>query len=437
MRRLAAGCWLGILAFVPLLAAGQGSESRALKTLDAYVAAHAANGDFSGIVLVSRHGRRIYEKSVGFASRSFSVPNREGIRFLVASVTKTFTAAGIALLQDEGKLKIGDGLDLYLPELAPAKKIKLWHLLAHESGLDNPDYDAIAARAVSPDELVAMIGAKPLLFEPGADSRYSNAGYVVLARVIEKVSGQGFGDFLQRRIFSRLGMTGSGALGSGAIVPRLAEGYIPGVGTGFLRPQPRDPSALFGSGNVYSTAADLDRWLTAIDRHELFDITTQPYPFGWGKRTWFDKQVLVQSGITDGYSSIILTVPKEELHVVVLMNTQSGFTGDEGKTLLGIAAGQPATLPAKRAAPAAVPRAVLERYAGLYLWGQAKIPLHIQTDGQVLSLRWADSAAVVPLTPLSESEFLDRTSFGRIRFQDQGLLWTQNGEDTPAPRGQE
>lgn len=434
MGRLAVCCWLSIAALAPLLAADQASDSRAAGRLDAYIAAHAANGDFSGIVLVSRQGRRIYEKSVGPASQAFDVPNRADTRFLVASVTKTFTAAGIALLQDQGKLKITDGLDLYLPDFAPARKIKLWHLLSHQSGLANPDYESIAARDVPPDELLAMIGAQPLLFEPGSDNRYSNAGYIVLARVIEKVSGQRFGDFLGQRIFSPLGMSASGVLRSGDVVPRLAEGYVPGVGSAFLRPLPHDPSSLYGSGSVYSTAADLDRWLTAIDRHELFDLTKQPYPFGWGKRTWFDKQVLVQSGITNGYCSIILTVPEEEMHVVVLMNLQSGFTGDEGKVLLGIVFGQPATLPARRAAAAAVSRAALERCSGLYLWGEPKIPLHIQTDGEVLTLRWADSASVVPLTPLGETEFFDRSSFGRIRFQDGGLVWTQNGEDTPAPR---
>lgn len=434
MGRFALCCLLLMTTPAPLPATEPGSDAWAAKMWDAYITGHAANGDFSGNVLVSRRGRSIYEKSAGSASRTFDVPNRPDTRFLVASVTKTFTAAGIAVLAGDKRLKITDGLDLYLPELAAAKQIKLWHLLAHQSGLDNPDYEAIAARSVSPDDLLAMIGGKPLLFEPGSDSRYSNAGYVTLARVIEKVSGRPFEEFLKERIFSPLGMADSGTLRSGDIIPRLAEGYIPGSGTGFLRPQPRDPSSLFGSGNIYSTASDLDRWLTAIDRHELFDISKQEYPFGWGKRTWFDKQVLVQSGVTNGYSSVILTVPAEELHIVVLMNTQSGFTSDEGKSLLGIATGQAAPVPARRGFPPAVPRGVLERYAGLYLWGEPKIPMHIETDGRGLTLRWADSASVVPLTALSETEFEDRSSFGRIRFQGEGLVWTQNGEDTSAPR---
>jgi CubicO group peptidase (beta-lactamase class C family) len=155
-----------------------------------------------------------------------------------------------------------------------------------------------------------MIAAKPLTFEPGSKSRYGNAAYIALARVIEKVSARSFDAFLRESVFAPLGMAQSGTWRSGVIVPKLAYGYIPGVGDGFLVPQPRDPSSLFGSGNVYATAADLDRWLTAVDRHTLFDIGKQPYPFGWGKRDWYGKHVLVQSGIANGYSSSSSPFPK-------------------------------------------------------------------------------------------------------------------------------
>ena len=432
-RAVLAACFLLTLVMLPASSATPDAFPPA-RALDAYIDGHVINGDFSGVVLVSQRGRRVYEKVAGFASLPFDVRNRIDTRFAVASVTKTFTAAGIALLEGEGKLKITDGLELYLPDFPPAKKIKLWHLLAHQSGLDDPDYDAVAGRAVSADELLAMIGARSLRFEPGKGNRYSNAGYVALARVIEKVSGDRFGEFLMTRIFKPLGMKDSGTLQSGAIVQRLAEGYVPGVGTALLRPQPRDPSLLFGSGNVYSTASDLDRWLTAIDRRELFDITAEVYPFGWGRRDWFERKVLVQSGIANGYSSIILTVPAEELHVIVLMNTQSGFTADEGKTLLGIVLGHPAAVPPRRGVPAAVPRATLEQYAGDYLWGEKKVPMRIDTDGAVLTLHWGDSASGVTLTPVSGSEFLDRTSFGRIRFTAAGAVWIQEGHETAAPR---
>jgi hypothetical protein len=101
MSRRLVGCFLGLIAFVPIGQAASDSDARARKVWDAAIAAHAGNGDFSGIVLVTRRGEKVYEKTAGLASRSFDVPIRPDTRFVVASVTKTFTAAGIALLEKE------------------------------------------------------------------------------------------------------------------------------------------------------------------------------------------------------------------------------------------------------------------------------------------------------------------------------------------------
>lgn len=426
---------LGAVFFGCYSAAGAPSVSHAAgQRLNQYVAAYATNGDFSGNVLVTSRGKVLFEKSYGSASLRFALPNQPDRRFAVASVTKTFTAAAIALLEKDGRLKLEDTVEKYLPELPQAGEIKIWHLLAHQSGLQNPDYDQIAARNVSADELLRMIGVKPLAFPPGSQTRYSNAGYIALARIVEKVSGLSFADFLRQRVFEPLGMRASGTWRSGMIVPLLAEGYAPGIGTALRASSLRDPSSLFGSGSVYSTARDLDRWVTAIDQKRLFDISKQPYPFGWGRRKWFDRDVLVQSGVISGYSAVILTVPKEQLHIVVVMNTQSGFTGDEGKTLLGILYGEAAEPPARRGAAPAITPANLAAFAGTYSWGTAKIPMHIESSDDGLALRWDTSTSAVLLTPMSDSEFLDRSSFGQVQFSKDGATWVQNGERTACPK---
>jgi CubicO group peptidase (beta-lactamase class C family) len=422
------------------------TDKRAVQLWNTYLSSHIANGDFYGIILVTRDGKTLYDKSYassdlikrgtsGWAvntTQSTDVPS--GTQFLIASVTKTFTAAGIALLENDGKINATDSLVAWLPDFKYAKDIKVWQLLAHQSGLENPDYDSIAGRAVKPDELLDMIAARPLLFEPGKESRYSNAGYITLARIIEKASGMTYGHFLQSRIFDPLKMVQSGNLESGEVVTKLAVGNLPGVGTELVKPAKRDPSGYFGSGSIYSGAADLDRWLTAIDRHELFDITKQEYPFGWGKRKWFDRDVLVQSGIEDGYCSVVLTVPAEAPHIIVLMNAQTGFTNGEGKELLGVLYGEKLVMPARRPAVPRLDPETLELLAGTYLWGEPRIPMHLERNGRTLLLRWADSSSGVLLTPLSSTEFYDRTSFSTIRFGNDELTWTQNGSDTRAPR---
>jgi len=98
--------------------------------------------------------------------------------------------------------------------------------------------------------------------------------------------------------------------------------------------------------------------------------------------------------------------------------------------LLGAVLGLPLEPPARRGPPANIAKARLDQLAGEYLWGEHKVPMHLATDGRTLTLRWADSASIVPLTPVSDAEFLDRTSFGRLRFDPAGITWTQNGEET-------
>jgi CubicO group peptidase (beta-lactamase class C family) len=428
---------IAIVIAICTTATSQSVPQNALRDLDRYVLAHAANGDFNGTVLVTSHGKTLYSKNNGAASLRFGVPVVTDTRFGVASVTKTLTAAAVALLVSDGKLRIEDSVDKYLPDFPRGNEIKVWHLLLHQSGLRNPDEADTAGRNLSADELLGFIVAKPLAFAPGSTNSYSNAGYAVLARVVERVSGLPFEDFLSRRIFKPCGMTASGHWRSGSIVKNLADGYTPGIGTALRTAIVPDPSSLFGSGSVYSTAADLDRWLTAIDQKKLFDISKQPYPFGWGRRKWFNRDILVQSGEIPGYSAIILTVPAEQLHIVVAMNTGSGFTADEGKTLLGILYGQPFTLPEKRMSPPAVGRATLAGYAGTYSWGPNKTAMHIEVGDEGLTLRWGNSRTSVLLTPVPGSEFLDRTNFDKIGFKLGAATFTSPGSPPmECPRAQ-
>lgn len=450
MLRIGSATFLSIALSVSIASAeplSKETHKRAVQLWNSYLTGQIANGDFSGVMLVTREGKELYTKSFGYVgdaskknpsgaaiNRIYSPEFPSDAQFLIASVTKTFTAAGIALLENDGKISATDSLVAWLPDFKYAKEIKVWQLLAHQSGLDNPDYDSIAARAVKPDELLDMIAAKPLLFEPGKESRYSNAGYIALARIIEKASGMTYGHFLDTRIFGPLQMGQSGNLESGEVVAKLASGHVPGVGTELLTPSRHDPSGYFGSGSIYSSATDLDRWLTAIDRHELFDITRQEYPFGWGKRKWFDRDVLVQTGIEDGYCSIVLTVPAEAVHIIVLMNAQTGITNGEGKELLGVLYGETLYPPRRRPTPPRLDPETVEMLAGTYLWGEPRFPMHLERSGRTLLLRWADSSSGVLLTPLSSTEFFDRTSFSTIRFDETGLTWIQNGSETKAPR---
>ena len=421
-----------ILLFAPTLGLSQ-QRTQWEQVLDTYLRATAANGDFSGNILVSQKGKIVFQRSYGAASETFGIKNSPSTKFAIASITKTFTGAAITLLQQEGKLSLEDSLARFFPDFPHAADIKILHLLLHQSGLQNPDYEAIAAQSVSPEELLQMIGAKPLLFEPGKETRYSNAGYIVLANVVQKASGMSFCDYLSRGIFVPLGMHDSGCMDSRAIIQQLAEGYMPALGTELQRAPQQDASSFFGSGNIYSTAHDLDLWLAAVDNKRLFNITKLLYPFGWGKRKWSNRDLIVQSGIISGYSSIILTVPTEQLHLVILMNTQSGVTADEGKSLLGAIYGDPLVPPEKRS-DNTVAAEKLAGYAGDYTFPHGGFPIHIRAIKGGLGLHWSRSNEEFILTPLGEEEFFDRSSFSRVVFEPDKLFWISNGQKLECPK---
>src|SRR4051812_29614145 len=145
-----------LLAVAPLTA-----QSALERRVDAYFAAAVAGHDFSGSVLIARGDRVLVRKGYGMANSELGVAATPATRYMIASLTKTLTAAAVVRLRDEGKLRLSDTLARYLPAFPHGASITLTHLLAHASGLANPDYNALFGREVSLDEIVAEIGKQP------------------------------------------------------------------------------------------------------------------------------------------------------------------------------------------------------------------------------------------------------------------------------------
>ncbi|MGH9957958.1 MAG: serine hydrolase domain-containing protein, partial [Pyrinomonadaceae bacterium] len=169
---------------------------------------------FSGAVLVAKQGRILLRKGYGLANYELGVPNTPETKFHIASVSKSFTAAAIMILVERGLLNTSDSLNKFIPDYPDGDKITVHHLLVHTSGIPNvnsfPDYDAKSKFAQTPASLIEMFKNKPLTMKPGERCSYSNSNYNVLAFIIEKVSGKGYGEFLKETIFDPLGMKDTG-----------------------------------------------------------------------------------------------------------------------------------------------------------------------------------------------------------------------------------
>ena len=251
--------------------------------VDAYLAPYVANRDFSGFVLIARGDDVLVNKGYGMANFKLGVPNTADTKFRIASLTKTFTAAAIVMLKERGLLSFDDKLGKFLPDFPKGDKITLLQMLLHKSGIPNPDDTATFHQQIPLDAVVMSIGKKPLDFDPGTTDKYSNGGYLVLARVVEKVSGQSYESFLRKNIFEPLRMKDTGNFQEEPIVPHRASGYLPGPGIEKIENAPvHNLSTSIGSGSLYSTANDLLRWARAVRSEKLYKRTALPYPFGWG-----------------------------------------------------------------------------------------------------------------------------------------------------------
>lgn len=296
---------------------------------------------FSGAYLLARGDKVLSAGAHGEANKDFGVPNRLDTRFNLGSMNKMFTAVAIAQLVEAGKLSFEDPVSKFLPDLlAPGagEKIRIKHLLTHSGGLGSHFTDKFmnASRAnfrSTGDYLELIRGAEPS-FEPGTRTQYSNAGFLVLGRIVEIASGRDYHDYVREKIYRPAGMTATGEFELDKVNRNLAVGYERSFGEGgksyrnnifahVIRGGP--------AGGGYSTAGDLHRFAMAllggrlVGRDMVTTLTT-PKPelgaknYGYGFAVSPDGRVVGHSGGFPGISSNLDIVPATGQVMVILSN---------------------------------------------------------------------------------------------------------------------
>src|SRR5215472_4123668 len=206
-----------LAAALPATAATAEARPAASQKADALLSGLIETNDPGLAVLVAQNGKILFEKCYGLADREHTVPVTPLTTFRIGSVTKQFTASAILKLQERGKLSVNDKLSKYIPDFPRGDEVTLRHLLTHTSGIhsytDNPD--DFLSRVTNATTTLAIIEElkkhkPPYDFDPGTKWSYDNSGYLLLGYIVEKVSGQSYGDFLHENFFQPLGMTNTG-----------------------------------------------------------------------------------------------------------------------------------------------------------------------------------------------------------------------------------
>jgi D-alanyl-D-alanine carboxypeptidase len=356
-----------IVAIGSVSASAQGSAAL-IQRLDSIAGAEVRANRSVGIVAAAFKGKdKLLLEAYGKADIEGNAPMTVGTMVPIGSATKQFTAVAILQLHDQGKLSVDDEVTKWLPELNMAgNKVTLRHLLAHTAGIvDLAEMSELRAAqlirnsAVTRDSVYKVVSRYPPAFPAGTMEIYSNAGFWLLGRVIEKASGMTYEEYIAKRIFAPLGMSRSMYCDNSTQVPNRALGY--GIRSGTTGRVPEIVyTGPYAAGAICSTAGDLITWLQALHGGKVlspksYAELTAPAKLTDGTALRYGMGTVItedghglryigHSGGGFGFSSETRWYPDAKLAVVVLTNSEPDaitMTAD------GIAA---AVLPPPRAA---------------------------------------------------------------------------------------
>jgi CubicO group peptidase (beta-lactamase class C family) len=392
---LAALCLLFLQFAAAQSATSQAAEQIATK-VDEYMTAAVISDDFSGSLLIARDGQPIFNKSYGLASIELGVANTPQTVFRIASITKPFTATAIMMLQERGKLKIGDSICKYLVDCpASWQPITVKNLLTHTSGIPNylnfPDYLPNIALPVTHEKMIGTFRDKPLEFTPGGKFAYSNSGYYLLGVIIERVSGRSYGEFLQENIFAPLGMKQTGDFDNRSIIKNRAAGYSlkndrPANAIYF------DPTQQLATGSLWSTTEDLllfdralytEKLLSRKSLDEMFTLSKADYGYGWQVAPMFGRPLIAHGGDTLGFMGIFQRFTADRTTIILLSNKGYMNILTLARDIPAIVFGEEYELPHKTKA-VAVDAKILQQYAGEYQLPTSVILKITLEDGKLM-----------------------------------------------------
>lgn len=277
------------------------TEADVLASLEARTQLLAEKGQFSGALLVARHGKVLLEKAYGDADRAKETPNTIGTQFRYASMGKMFTSIATLQLVEAGKLSldghVGDYLKDY-PNKEMVTKVTIRHLLTHTGGtggidtLDSSSFKSPQEFRAYRDQVrthadyVQRHGARAPTFIPGSKVDYSNYGFVLLGAIIERVTGQSYYDYVNQHVFAPAGMTATGNLPESEAVPHRATGYMR-KGDAWVSNNDTLPYRGMAAGGGYTTVGDMFRFAQAlvsgklVSKQMLAEATKSHIDEGW------------------------------------------------------------------------------------------------------------------------------------------------------------
>ena len=283
-------------------------EAALVKRIAATVDSLVKLNEFSGVVLLAKDGKPVFERAYGFADREAKRPNTIETVFNIGSINKLFTQIAIRQLAAEGKIDLDSTLAKPWPDYPNAdiaRRVTIRQLLQHRSGIGGDIFAAPHGRTRHAlrhnRDFLQLFVDRPLNFEPGTRQQYSNAGYVILGLLVERLSGTDYYRYVQDRIYTPAGMSRTGHWHVDSLPPNTAVGYTSEEGS-VGRNTGRLPGRGSAAGGGYASAGDLMRLLTALRQKKIANAPGNAAIAGGAGGL----NGVVEGGLPGGYDLIVL-----------------------------------------------------------------------------------------------------------------------------------
>ncbi|MDQ3181021.1 MAG: beta-lactamase family protein [Acidobacteriota bacterium] len=414
--------------FVLALFAAGYSQTLDKAKLDKFFDTLAEKNKAMGSLAISKNGNVIYSRAVGYSQilEKEKKPSTASTKYRIGSITKMFTATMIFQLVEEGKLKLTDTLDKFFPQVPNAKLITVGNLLNHRSGLHNftsdAEYLSYFGQPKTQDEMLAVITKSKPDFEPNGRADYSNSNYLLLGYIIEKVSKKSYQTVLKEKITAKIGLSNTYLGGKTNVGAGESYSYNY-TGDWKLSPE-TNMSIPGGAGAMVSTPTDLTKFIEALFSLKLVSETslnqmktmTDGYGMGMFQYPVYGKKAFGHNGGIDGFNSMLVYVPEENLAVSYVSN---GMVYPINDILLGVFAvylNQPFSIPTFETIT--VKAEDLDKYTGVYSSPEVPLKITVTKDKTTLFAQ-ATGQSAFPLEATAKDKFKFDTAGVVVEFDTE------------------
>jgi CubicO group peptidase (beta-lactamase class C family) len=428
------------------------------KRADQLFYAYAEEGVPGGVVGVIQYGEVVFSKAYGLANLSHSIPYEVNTPTNIGSVSKQFTAMAILLLEQQGRLSLDDDVRMHIPELPDLGQVVTLHnMLNHTNGFREvynlmPMTGWTGEDMLRREEIIEILKRQEELQNaPGEEYNYNNSAFILLAEIVERISGQTFPEFMDSNVFAPLGMNSSLVRPNPAvIIPGASQGYV-SDSLGYN--EAGDLHAAYGAGGIYTTVDDFSRWmgnfskpvvggLEVVNRLVTVDTLnngdTMSYALGIGVDEFRGLKYYSHGGADIAHRAFLIYFPEIDAGVVAMSNNgnfnSTGIAYEMAELYFGDSMepedGEEEETDSKEVT---VSEELLQAYAGRYLLaGMGAILEYEVVDGRLkMSM---EGQPEVYLDPLSESEFEYEGVEATVEFimneqgEVSGAVHTQGGQ---------